>query len=271
MNSNTGDSENPDVRCRLVAQEVNKGSGGCEDCYAATPPLEAKRLLFSEWATKKVRHGKKLKLSFVDIRKARFNGIPTRNLYIRLPAELGLRKHVLGKFVKCMYGTRDAGAIWEQCYVDCFIGLGFTRGIAPPCCFYHKEWGISVVVHGDDFTAFGTDEALDLYESGLKKSFDCKIRGRLGTDEQDTEEIRILNRIVRITDKGLVYEADPRHVELLAKSLGLDDCKPVATPGITKPFEDSVMDLPIAEEPEVISSPSRIRKSRIRFDDKEPD
>ena len=68
VNSNKGDAENPDVRCRLVAQEVNKGTGGCDDFYAATPPLEAKRLLFSEWATKKVRHGKKLKLSFVDVR-----------------------------------------------------------------------------------------------------------------------------------------------------------------------------------------------------------
>ena len=59
VNCNKGDQENPDVRCRLVAQEVNTGSGGCDDFYAATPPLEAKRLLFSEWATKKVRRGKK--------------------------------------------------------------------------------------------------------------------------------------------------------------------------------------------------------------------
>ena len=42
-------------------------SGARDNFCAATPPLEAKRLLFSEWATKKVRHGKRLKLSLVDI------------------------------------------------------------------------------------------------------------------------------------------------------------------------------------------------------------
>ena len=37
-------------------------------------------------------------------------------------------------------------------------------------------------------------------------------------------------------DAGLLYEADPRHAELLAKSMGLDDCKKVATPGVKKAF-----------------------------------
>ena len=271
VNCNKGDLEDPDVRCRLVAQEVNTGSGGCDDFYAATPPLEAKRLLFSEWATKKVRHGKKLKLSFVDIRKAYFNGTPTRNLYVRLPTELGFQKNTLGKLIKCMYGTRDAGAIWEQCYVDCLINLGFKQGIASPCCFRHDEWGVSVVVHGDDFTALGTDESLDLYEAGLAKAFETKVRGRLGLDEKDMKEIRILNRIIRITDKGLVYEADPRHVELLAKSLGMEDCKPVATPGIKPVFDEKMMDLPIAEESEVISPVTPVERNRkVKFDEKEP-
>ena len=138
-----------------------------------------------------MRHGKKLKLSFVDIRKAYFNGTPTRNLYVRLPTELGFQKNTVGKLVKCMYGTRDAGAIWEQCYVDCLINLGFKQGIASPCCFRHDGWGISVVVHGDDFTALGTDEGLDLYEAGLAKAFETKVRGRLGLDakkyERDTD------------------------------------------------------------------------------------
>ena len=111
VNSDKGDSDNPDVRCRLVAQEVNNG-GANEDFYAATPPLEAKRFLFVEWATKRTRRGKKLKLSFVDIRKANFNWRPNRNIYIRLPPGLGSPRETLGKLVRCMYGTRDAGAIW---------------------------------------------------------------------------------------------------------------------------------------------------------------
>ena len=76
VNCNKADAERPDVRCRLVGQETNRGTGGSDDFYAATPPLEAKRLLFSQWAMERVRRGKTLKLSFVDIKKAYFNGVP---------------------------------------------------------------------------------------------------------------------------------------------------------------------------------------------------
>ena len=128
------------------------------------------------------------------------------------------------------------------------------------------------MVHGDDFTALGTDEALDRCEDGLKKPFECKIRGRLGLDKEDMKEIRVLNRILRITDEGLLYEADPRHVELLAKSMGLDGCKPVATPGLKQPFEDKVMDLPVSDE-EIPISPMTPRppSRKVHFSNDEPD
>ena len=272
VNCNKGDLENPDVRCRLVGQEVNHGDGPTDAFYAATPPLEAKRLLFSQWATEQKRGGKHLKISCVDIRKAYFNGVPKRSMYVRLPPELGLPRNVLGKLVRCMYGTRDAGAIWEQCYVDCLEGLGFKQGLGSPCCFYHQEWQVSVVVHGDDFTALGTDDSLDKYEAGLKKSFECKIRGRLGSEAKDTKEIRLLNRIIRITEKGLLYEADPRHAELLAKSMGLEQSRSVATPGTKRPFSDEVMDLPISEDDATIATMDvDQREPRVKFSNDTPE
>ena len=47
---NKNDINDPDVRCRLVAQEVYLHAD--ESFFAATPPLEAKRLLFSEYASR---------------------------------------------------------------------------------------------------------------------------------------------------------------------------------------------------------------------------
>ena len=79
--------------------------------YAATPPLEAKRVLFSRYASERRRGNKPLKLHFLDVRKAYFNGVPRRSIYIRMPPELGLGKGTLGKLRKCMYGCRDACAI----------------------------------------------------------------------------------------------------------------------------------------------------------------
>ena len=68
VNCNKNDLEDPDVRCRLVGQEVNLHAD--ESFYAATPPLEAKRLLFSEFASRRATGGKPLQLSFVDVKKA---------------------------------------------------------------------------------------------------------------------------------------------------------------------------------------------------------
>lgn len=45
---NKGDEANPDVRCRLVAQEVKTHES--QEFYAATPPIEALRLVVSSAA-----------------------------------------------------------------------------------------------------------------------------------------------------------------------------------------------------------------------------
>ena len=57
----------------------------------------------------------------------------------------------------------------------------------------NKAWGVSVVVHGDDFTALGKAEGLTKYEDGMAKTFECKLKGRLGRGENDLKEMRVLN------------------------------------------------------------------------------
>ena len=54
----------------------------------------------------------------------------------------------------------------------------------------------------------------------------------LGPDSQDLKELKILNKILRIHQRGVKVEADPRHAELVAEDLGLESCKKVVTPGI---------------------------------------
>ena len=152
-----------------------------------------------------------------------------------LPPELGLPKHFVAKQTRCVYGTRDAGMIWEQCYRDALEHIGCSSGVSNPCLFHHAERDIAVVVHGDDFTAVATDTDLDWYTSELQKVFEIKVRGRIGEGTEETE-VRILNRIVRITPTGVRYEADPRHHELLVRSMGLEAGSSVVTPGI-KPAE----------------------------------
>ena len=227
---NKGDSANPDVRARLVGCELNQGNRN--DAFSAsTPPLEGKRILFSRYVSERHRFGRPLRISFIDVRKAYFNAIPERAIYMRLPKEMGLPPDTVARQVRCVYGTRDAGKLWEDTYTLVMESLGFKAGESNPCVFWNEERQLMCVVHGDDFTTLGLDEDLDFFEKGLQESFEIKIRGRLGEGCKD-QEIRILNRVVSITEEGLTYEADPRHCDLLLNSLGLDEGNISATPGI---------------------------------------
>ena len=126
-----------------------------------------------------------------------------------------------GRLLRCMYGTKSAATRWEDTYTRALRRLGFAQGHASPCCFTHKSRDLKVVVHGDDFTVLGRDEDLDYFQHGIQGEFDVKVRGRLGSGKNDDKCMRILNRIVRWTDSGLRVEADPRHVEILIKEMGL--------------------------------------------------
>ena len=50
---NKGDRFNPNYRSRFVAKEFNDGKGGEPGWFAATPPLEALKLILSDAATRR--------------------------------------------------------------------------------------------------------------------------------------------------------------------------------------------------------------------------
>lgn len=233
---NKGDATHLDVRARLAAREFAKDKQS--QFYASTPPLEAKTWLFSQYAKKRMRKGQHSQLSFVDVKKAYFYGEPKRAISMSPPRELGLPKSLLVKQTKCVYGTMDAGMIWEETYRAALERMGFRLGKGCPFCFHHEERGLSLVVHGDDLTVLGLSEDLNWYEEQLAKSFKLEIHGRL---EENTEpkEMRILNRVITITKKGVQYEADPRHAELMIQNFSLGDSKGVKTPGV-KPTDWSI-------------------------------
>ena len=124
-----------------------------------------------------------------------FYGVPDRHLYVRFTPELGMPKDMVGRLVRCMYGTRDAGAIWENCYTKCLLDLGFVQGVSSPCCFSNESMGVHVVVHGGDFTALGTPSGLDMYEKGMAETFECKFKGRLGHGPEDLKERQFLTAL----------------------------------------------------------------------------
>ena len=84
---NKNDASEPDIRARLVAQEVNQYAE--DSVCAATPPLEALRLLMTQRATQQWHNNNRLKIPFIYVRKAYFHCLPTRKIIVCLPPELG--------------------------------------------------------------------------------------------------------------------------------------------------------------------------------------
>ena len=128
-----------------------------------------------------------------------------------------------------MYGTRDAAQNWEHAYTEFMINEGFVAGKSNPCIFYDEIKDIRVVVHGDDFTILAKEGRLDEFKAAMEDRFEIKLKARL----KDTgDSVRILSRVVTVTDEGIEYEADQRHSEIIVRELGLDSkSKTVVTPG----------------------------------------
>ena len=115
-------------------------------------------------------------------------------------------------------------------------------------------------VHGDDFTSCGPKRQLDWFENLLEARYELKRGGRLGPGKDDAREISVLNRILRWTETGLEYEADPRQCERLLEGLQLDDsCNGAATPGL-KPLPaqiDAEQPLPPDKQSEILALAAR--------------
>ena len=208
-----------------------------DDLFAATPPLEAKKILFSMAVTEgigycKSRRDKGLKMDFIDVRRAYFHAKARRRVFVQLPAE-DFEPGMCGLLKKSMYGTRDAAQNWEIEYAEFMQGIGFKRGLAVPCLFNHDKFNLRVAVHGDDFTVLGEVQALDWFRIQMAKKFEVKFRGRIGPEQGDEKAIRLLNRVFQWTPEGIIVEADQRHAELIVKDLGLkSDSKGLSTPGV---------------------------------------
>ena len=189
--------------------------------FAATQPLEAKKMLFSlavahGVGAKEVPLSAVHKLDFIDVRRAYFHAPARRPVFVKLPTEDD-EADMCGRLVKALYGTRDAAQNWEHAYVDFLETAGFTVGRASPCMFWNSARDLRAVVHGDDFTVLGPAEQLDWFRKQIAQRFEVKFRGRLGPDAHDDKSIRILNRVVHCGANCLEYEADQRHAEIIAQ------------------------------------------------------
>ena len=216
------DGDEKIVRSRWVARDFKgKGEEDREDLFAATPPLEAKKMLF-KWVRRKRRDGKanKEKVMLIDVRKAHLNAPCEDEVYVELPKEAGAPGKC-GKLRRWLYGMRPAAAGWEKEYVTKLATVGFVRGKYSPVVFYNKETGVRLAVHGDDFTFTGNKGELLKVKSKMEEWWDLKFRGMLGGEPGDDKEVSILGRKILWGERAIHYQADPKHALRVVEEMGL--------------------------------------------------
>ena len=132
-----------------------------------------------------------------------------------LPGE----EEMCGRLNFSMYGTRDAAVNWADEYSSRLISMGFKQGKATPCAFYLRQRGLRAYVHGDDFVVSGLPTQLKWMRERLEDKYQLTVKV-LGPEEGQSQEVRVLNRVLRWKDaEGVEYEVDPRHVEIMIKQL----------------------------------------------------
>ena len=114
-----GDVENPTYWSRFVVMEFN--TSDMDGLFAATPPLEALKLLMSDAATVKKCPGCAFKeeskaIIVNDIARAFFEAPVQREIAVELPEEDGGGPGcpMVGLLQKSLYGTRDAAANFQK-------------------------------------------------------------------------------------------------------------------------------------------------------------
>ena len=169
VRTNKGTAAQPNIRCRLVAQEMGYGQR-IDEFFSGTSSLMSTKMAIVHAANG--RRG----IMVMDVKCAFLYGVCRRRIYIELHRQDP--KHgaadLVGLLQKAMYGTPNAPQIWAKEVQKVMEGLGFVISIFQPSVHYHPSKILIVVVHVDDFLCSGEMKELEWLYDNLAQKFELK-------------------------------------------------------------------------------------------------
>ena len=127
----------------------------------------------------------------------------------------------------------SAAGDFQDTFVKCLAEeLKLVGGQSTPCIYHDPTTGMKLVFHGDDVAIEGYEDDLDTFTSHLGKHFELVVKATLGPESKDDKQACLLNRLLTWIEEGLLWECDPRQIELAIAELGLHDGKAKSTPGM---------------------------------------
>ena len=256
LDVNKNDEATPNYRARLVGREIAWDKR--DDLYAATPPLESLKTIISACASAQ-DSVIPFRIMAIDVKRAYFYAPATRPLFVKIPNEdweVGDEKNV-ARLKLSLYGTRDAALNWTTTYTEFLVSIGFVKGKGCTCNFHHPK-GLMMTVHGDDFTSTGSTKDLAWLKGRFESKFEITAKV-LGPEAGQEREIRVLNRVLRWEQNGIIYEPDQRHAEMVIKEFGLETAGGVRTPGTRAEHDvasapDGVLSVELEDESELMAA-----------------
>ena len=226
------------IRSRIIVAREFKS---CDrpDLYAGTPPLEAQKAVISIAAS----HSPECSLMHVDVSRAYVHAKAQRLVLVKLPAEDSSGKDTgkIGLLKKSMYSTRDAASHWER---DCQGHLekwGYELARSSIKLLHNKRFATRRLLCGDGIEGelVGAQEAAGERVPNQSQHH----RGSLRKEHRGAESEK------RWEETGILFQHDPRHVDVLVGSLGLVTGNTVQTPTV----DDVKDENPVWLEPEQIT------------------
>ena len=100
-------------------------------------------------------------------------------------------------------------------------------------------------MHGDDFTVTGPMADLQWIQRRMEEKYEIKTH-YLGPGSGMTDEIQILNRMLRWTKESITCEADQRHAEIVIQDMHTKKANAVSFPAVPE-SEDTNLRLNIPD------------------------
>ena len=128
--------------------------------------------------------------------------------------------------------------------------------------FHHKEDRVSGLTHGDDFVLTEPTEKCMEFERKMMCVYPIKAK-TIGFGSP--KSIKTLNRRLHRRKREIVYQHDPRHVDVLVKDLGLEHGNSVqtpATPDVTEEEESEPLSQDQHHRSQVTSRQMLVPQSR---------
>ena len=147
------------------------------------------------------------RLPVVDIKRTYFFPLVRRQIFIGIPKE-DLEAGDAGCVGQLAHVTQPQN--WAHEFTIFLLSFGFRVGRASLCNFTHQATRVHLTVHGDDFTVVASAKQIAWLGEAMKKRNELKMEV-LGPNAGETEEVRVLNRIIRWTRTGFEYEPDQRY------------------------------------------------------------